>query len=89
MTFLKRWFAYNKITQGEMHECKKKPSPESIVRGIRRKTRRKYSAEEEIRIVLEGLRGERSSRIFAVRRESILVSTTNGVKRFLRPESRG
>ena len=30
------------------------------VREIRRKTRRKYSAEEKIRIVLEGLRGEES-----------------------------
>jgi len=34
---------------------KRKPSPESIVREIKRKTRRKYSAEEKIRIVLEGL----------------------------------
>jgi transposase len=32
--------------------------PESIVREIKRKTRRKYSSEEKIRIVLEGLRGE-------------------------------
>jgi len=39
---------------------KKKPGPESIVREIKRKTRRKYSAEEKIRIVLEGLRGEQS-----------------------------
>ena len=39
---------------------KKKSSPESIVRQIKRKTRRKYSAEEKIRIVLEGLRGEQS-----------------------------
>jgi len=39
---------------------KKKSSPESIVREIKRKTRRKYSAEEKIRIVLEGLRGEQS-----------------------------
>jgi transposase len=31
---------------------------ESTVREIRRKTRKKYSAEEKIRIVLEGLRGE-------------------------------
>ena len=31
---------------------------ESTVRQIRRKTRKKYSAEEKIRIVLEGLRGE-------------------------------
>lgn len=40
--------------------AKKKPSPESIVREIKRKARRKYSAEEKICIVLEGLRGERS-----------------------------
>jgi len=39
---------------------KKKPSPDSIVREIKRRTRRKYSAEEKIRIVLEGLRGEES-----------------------------
>lgn len=39
---------------------KKKASPDSIVREIKRKTRRKYSAEEKIRIVLEGLRGEQS-----------------------------
>ena len=39
---------------------KKKPSSESIVREIKRKTRRKYSGEEKIRIVLEGLRGEQS-----------------------------
>ena len=36
----------------------KKASAEATVRNIRRKTRRKYSAEEKIRIVLEGLRGE-------------------------------
>jgi transposase len=39
---------------------KSKTSPDSIVREIKRKTRRKYSAEEKIRIVLEGLRGEES-----------------------------
>ena len=33
-------------------------SVESTVREIRRKTRKKYSAEEKVRIVLEGLRGE-------------------------------
>lgn len=39
---------------------KSKTSPESIVREIKRKTRRKFTAEEKIRIVLEGLRGEES-----------------------------
>jgi transposase len=33
-------------------------SVEATVRDIRRKTRKKYSAEEKVRIVLEGLRGE-------------------------------
>jgi transposase len=35
-------------------------SAEKAVRDIRRKTRRKFSAEEKIRLVLEGLRGEES-----------------------------
>ena len=38
----------------------KNESAESTVREIRCKTRKKYSAEEKIRIVLEGLRGEES-----------------------------
>jgi len=37
-----------------------KPSSERLVRDIRRATRKQYSAEEKIRIVLEGLRGEES-----------------------------
>ena len=39
---------------------KDNPGPEAVVREIRRKTRRKFSAEEKIRIVLDGLRGENS-----------------------------
>ena len=38
----------------------KKQSSEAAVRKIRRRTRRKFSPEEKIRIVLEGLRGEQS-----------------------------
>ncbi len=37
-----------------------KPPAETVVRDIRRATRRHYSAEDKIRIVLEGLRGEYS-----------------------------
>ena len=37
-----------------------KVSAEDRVREIRRKTRKKYSSEEKVRIVLEGLRGEES-----------------------------
>ena len=43
---------------------------EAVVRDIKRRTRRKYSSEEKITIVLEGLRGEES--ISAIcRREGI------------------
>ena len=35
-------------------------SSESVVREIKRKTRRKFSGEEKIRIILEGLKGEES-----------------------------
>ncbi len=41
---------------------KSKVSPESIVREIKRRTRRKFTAEEKIRIILEGLRGEEGIR---------------------------
>jgi transposase-like protein len=37
---------------------KKSKTPESVVRDIKRRTRRKFAAEEKIRIVLEGLKGE-------------------------------
>ena len=40
--------------------AKSKNSPVSIVREIKRKTRRVFNAEEKIRIILEGLRGEDS-----------------------------
>ena len=39
---------------------KQKDSAKKAIRDIRRVTRRQYSAEEKIRIVLEGLRGELS-----------------------------
>ena len=38
----------------------KQTSGERIVKDIKRKTRKQYSAEEKIRIVLDGLRGEES-----------------------------
>ncbi|MBC8188675.1 MAG: transposase [Proteobacteria bacterium] len=38
----------------------KKQTSEAAVREIRRRTRRKFSPEEKIRIVLEGFRGEES-----------------------------
>jgi transposase-like protein len=35
-------------------------SAEKAIKDIRRKTRRRFSAEEKIRIVIEGMRGENS-----------------------------
>ena len=48
-------------------------SVEKAVRDIRRKTRRRHSTEEKIRIVLEGLRGEESIASLC-RREGIAES---------------
>jgi len=39
---------------------RKKQSAENTVKNIRRRARRKYNAEEKIRIVIEGLRGDLS-----------------------------
>ena len=52
---------------------KAKQSPESVVREIKRKTRRKFNPEEKIRIILEGLRGEDSIASIC-RREGITPS---------------
>lgn len=49
---------------------KEKREPESIIKEIKRKTRRKFTSEEKIRIVLEGLQGE-SSITDVCRREGI------------------
>ena len=50
---------YSKIREG-IKTMEKKAEVESIVREIKRRSRKKYSSEEKIRIVLEGLRGEES-----------------------------
>lgn len=47
--------------------------PESVVRDIKRQTRRKFSVEEKIRIVLEGLKGETSIAELC-RREGIVAN---------------
>ena len=44
---------------------------ERTVRDIRRKTRKQYTAEEKIRIVVSGLRGRLPCRALSVRRRSI------------------
>ena len=50
-----------------------KPPAEKVMKDIRRRTRKQHSAEEKIRIVLEGLRGEESITELC-RREGIATS---------------
>ena len=50
-----------------------KPPAEKVLKDIRRRTRKQHSAEEKIRIVLEGLRGEESIAELC-RREGIATS---------------
>jgi transposase len=54
-----------------------KAPAEQVLKNIRRQTRRKYSAEEKIRIVLEGLRGEENISELC-RREGIAASMYYG-----------
>jgi len=50
-----------------------KPAAEQVIKEIRRATRKHHSAEDKIRIVLEGLRGEESIAALC-RREGIAES---------------
>ena len=60
-----------------------KPSAETVIKDIRRATRKQYGAEEKIRIVLDGLRGEESIAALC-RREGIAESLYyNWSKEFL------
>lgn len=54
-----------------------KPPAEKVLKDIRRATRRHFSAEEKIRVVLEGLRGEESIAELC-RREGIATSMYYG-----------
>ena len=54
-----------------------KQEAERVIKGIRRATRKQYSAEEKIRVVLEGLRGEESIAELC-RREGIATSMYYG-----------
>lgn len=53
-------------TQGKQHS----EEAEKVVRDIRRVTRRQYSAEEKVRIVIAGLRGEDSIKRSCVARKA-------------------
>jgi len=49
---------FNSKPHLKMEEKSKKQNAEQVVKEIRRQTRRKFTAEEKIKIVLEGMRGE-------------------------------
>jgi transposase len=57
-----------------------KPVAEQVIKDIRRATRKHHSAEDKIRIVLEGLRGADS--IAALCRREPKASTTVGRRNF-------
>jgi len=61
--------------------------PESVVREIKRKTRRKFNPEERIRIILEGLKGEVKTALLpsAVGKASPPACITSGANHFWRP----
>jgi transposase-like protein len=58
---------------------RKTEAADRTVKDIRRQTRKRYSSEEKIRVVLAGLRGEDSiAESYAVRKVSRRVCTTAG-----------
>ena len=73
---------------------RQKPEPvkapaEQIVKDIRRATRRHFSAEEKIRVVLEGLRGEESIAELCRRQGIASLRLVEGVPRGRQEEARG
>jgi transposase len=61
-----------------------KPGPEGIVLEIKRRTRRKYNADERIRIVLEGLKGDASIAELCRREGIIPTCILPGLRSFWR-----
>jgi len=57
---LHMWPSCGRRPSHKMNTKHSKPSAQAVVKDIRRATRKQYGAEEKIRIVLEGLRGEDS-----------------------------
>ena len=66
-----------------------KHEADQLVRDLKRRTRRKFSAEEKIRIVLAGVRGEDSIRSCAVVKACTRICITAGAKSFWKPGRNG
>ena len=60
-----------------------KDPAEKVVQDIRRAARKHYSAEEKIRIVLEGLRGEDSIAELCRREGAIVAGSDHFIRRLL------
>src|SRR5580704_7219036 len=66
-----------------------KEPAEQVVKDIRRATRRQFSAEEKIRVVLEGLRGRKASLSSAAERGSSRTSIIAGRRTSWKPARGG
>ncbi|MGY3238187.1 transposase-like protein [Bradyrhizobium sp. USDA 4472] len=64
-----------------------KASADQVLKDIRRQTRRQYSAEEKIRLVLGGLRGEENISEFVAEKALPPRCITAGRRSFSRPAS--
>ena len=71
------WIIVAARSEDETKSGPEKQPAEDAIRNIRRATRRHFSAEEKIRVVLEGLRGEESI-AEPCRREGIASSMSYG-----------
>ena len=71
------WFIVAARSEDETEIRSGQSAGRTSLKDIRRQTRRHYSAEEKIRIVLEGLRGEENISEFC-RREGIAASMYYG-----------
>ena len=67
----------------------KEGAPEKVVQESRRKTRRRFSVEEKIRTVREGLRGEESVTTLCRKRAWRRICTTAGARSFSKPGRNG
>jgi transposase-like protein len=66
-----------------------KAPADQVIKNIRRQTRRHYSAEEKIRIVLEGLRGEENISELCRREGIAALMYTAGPRSSWRPANAG
>ncbi len=67
----------------------KKSSTENFVKDIRNRTRRLFTSEQKILIVMEAIRGESPMPEICRKYGFIRLSSTDGIKSFLKPVKNG